>query len=134
MGAFERLLGHRLTRFVIVGGGAAALLAGLTYLFLRLGAPPFLGGLVAYAVAFAVAYVLQRNWTFRRSGSHRHTLPKYFAGQVLCAAVSGAVTHLLVQVWGQDPGPSAVVATVIVSALSFVLSSTWVFRDQTEPR
>lgn len=126
MGLFQ----HELVRFVIVGGTGAGLLFGLSYLFLRLGLPSFVSGLVAYGVAFATAYLLQRNWTFQGAGTHRRTLPRYLAVQVLCAALSGAATHLMADTLSYPPGVAAFVATGFVGAVSFVLSSRWVFRDQ----
>lgn len=134
MAGGRRLFDHKLARFVVVGGGAAALLSGLTYLFLRLGFAPFWGGLIAYAIAFVTAYVLQRNWTFQRPGGHRRTLPRYLATQLVCAALSGGLTHLFRDALGYGPAVTAVLSTAAVSALSFVLSSQWVFRDQADPR
>lgn len=120
-------------RFLIVGGGTAALLMGLSFGLMRLGAPPFGAGLAAYAVSFVVAYTLQRNWTFRAegraAGRHSRTLPRYLLVQASCALVSGALSHLLVRVFGWPPALASAGMTVCVAGVSYFASSLWVFAD-----
>ncbi len=118
---------RRLVRFVIVGAGAAGLLFALSYFFVRLGWPPFIASMVAYAISFAAAYTAQRNWTFQSGQDHRRTLPRYFVLQAGCAITSGVTAHLTVSLFGASPFVMAVVTTIIASAVSFVLSSQWVF-------
>jgi putative flippase GtrA len=122
----------RLVRFVIVGGGSAALLMALTFGLIRAGAPPFAGGLAAYAVSFAVAYLLQRNWTFEGAGSHARTLPRYLALQAGCALLSGGLSHLLATALGWPAAAASAVMTLCVAAVSYLGSSLWVFAD--DPR
>ncbi len=127
-GHVSRLADNRkIARFVVVGVGAAALLFALSYLFVRLGAPPFIASTVAYAIAFSVAYTAQRNWTFRSRASHQRTLPRYFAVQAGCALLAGAISHVAVHVLGASPLVMAIVTTLAASAISFVLSSIWAF-------
>jgi putative flippase GtrA len=116
-------------RFVIVGGGAAALLMALTYAFLRMGVPPFPAGLFAYAICFLVAYSLQRSWTFGGTGAHRRTLPRYLALQAALALVSGVLSQILVRALGWPPAEASAVMTLCVSAVSYLGSSRWVFAD-----
>lgn len=118
-------------RFLIVGGGAAALLWLLTFVFLRLGAPAFASGLGAYAIAFVVAYLLQRNWTFGGAGRHRRTLPRYFLVQASCALASGGLSHLLTSTLGWPAIAASLTMTVCVSAFSYLASTYWVFADET---
>jgi putative flippase GtrA len=128
IGRLRRLLQLQLARFIIVGGATAALLMGLTFGFLRAGAPAFVGGLSAYAISFAVAYLLQRNWTFQGAGRHARTLPRYFTVQLGCGLTSGGLSHLLAGTLGWPPAAAAAVMTVCVSAVSYFASSLWVFR------
>lgn len=128
MGQLRRLLRLQITRFVIVGGSTAALLMALTFAFLRAGAPPFAGGLAAYAITFVIAYLLQRNWTFQRAGRHSRTLPRYLTVQVGCGLASGGLSHLLAGTLGWPPAAASAVMTVCVSAVSYFASSLWVFR------
>jgi putative flippase GtrA len=128
IGRLRRLLQLQLARFIIVGGATAALLMGLTFGFLRAGAPPFAGGLAAYAITFGVAYLLQRNWTFQGAGRHARTLPRYFTVQLGCGLTSGGISHLLAGTLGWPPAAASAVMTVCVSAVSYFASSLWVFR------
>ena len=129
MKRLDRLLQAQLARFLVVGGGAAALLMALTFVLLTAGAPPFLGGAGAYAVTFVVAYLLQRNWTFRAAGRHSRTLPRYFVVQLVCGLASGGLSHLLAQVFGWPAAAASAVMTVCVAAISYFASSLWVFSD-----
>lgn len=129
----DRILRARLVRFVLVGGGAAALLMALTFALIRAGVPPFAGGLCAYALTFVVAYALQRNWTFEGAGRHGRTLPRYFLLQAGCALASASLSHLLVAVLRWPPAQASAAMTVCVSAVSYVVSTVWVFADDKRP-
>lgn len=121
--------GWRLFKFVVVGGGAAAALAGFTFGFLRVGLKPLAAGLAAYVCAFAIAYLLQRNWTFDGAGRHSRTLPRYLLVQAVCATTSALATHIFVDRLDWPALISAVAMTVVVSTASFLASSLWVFRE-----
>ena len=120
-------LQSRTLRFVVVGVSAALLFAGLNYLLARSGMAPALAGPLAYLVAFAFAYLTQRRWTFSGEQSHAVAFPRYLALQLGCAALSGAVSHGAVAWFGASPLAMAIAATLITSAVSFVVSSRWVF-------
>ena len=120
----------RLFRFVVVGVGAAALFFVLTYALASAGLPPFLGSTLAYAVAFMVAYSAQRSWTFGGRHDHSHALPRYLAVQLCCALFSGTVSHVAVAGFGMSPLAMSALTTVLTSAVSYVLSSLWVFADR----
>ncbi|MHA6687733.1 GtrA family protein [Mesorhizobium sp. A556] len=122
--------GPRMVRFVIVGGGAAALFFGLSWLFVSLGMAPFTGSVVAYGIAFLVAYTAQRSWTFEGKHDHAHTLPRYVALQLGCALFSGALAHIAVTRFGLSPLAMSALTTIAASAASYVLSSVWVFPDR----
>lgn len=129
----QALTERRLARFLIVGAGAAGLLFALSLAFVTAGMAPFWGGALAYAIAFVVAYSLQRAWTF--GGRHRHgqALPRYLTLQICCATLSGVIAHVAVDRFGLPPLAMAALATVIVSAISYVASSLWVFPERDAP-
>jgi putative flippase GtrA len=120
----------RLFRFVVVGVGAACLLFVLTLAMTSAGLPPFPSSVLAYAVAFAVAYSAQRGWTFGARHGHSHALPRYFALQAGCAVFSGIVSHVAVTQLGMSPLAMSAMTTVLASAASYVLSLIWVFPDR----
>ncbi|WP_245455294.1 MULTISPECIES: GtrA family protein [unclassified Mesorhizobium] len=117
----------RLFRFLVVGVGAALLLFVLSWLLVSLGLSPFAGSAVAYAIAFIVAYSAQRGWTFGAEHDHATALPRYLALQAACAAFSGLVSHVAVTRFGLSPVAMSALTTVAASALSYIVSSAWVF-------
>lgn len=122
--------GQRLFRFLVVGVGAAALLFLLSFLLVHAGLPPFAASTLAYGIAFVVAYSAQRGWTFGAEHDHGHALPRYFVLQAGCALFSGLVSHVAVAQFGMSPLAMSAVTTIVTSAVSFVLSSVWVFPER----
>lgn len=118
---------QRLFRFLVVGISAAALLFLIGYFLVLAGMPPFTANMIAYFLAFAVAYTAQRSWTFGAQHSHERALPRYFMLQVGCAVFSGLVAHITVRNFCMSPLAMSALTTVATSAVSFVLSSLWVF-------
>ena len=125
---------QRIMRFLTVGIGSALLFFALTYAFVSLGMPPFAGALLAYAVAFVVAYSAQRNWTFGGGHDHSHALPRYFVLQAGCALGSGLLAHVAVDTLQMPPLAMSALTTVAASAVSYVASSLWVFRENSQNR
>jgi len=115
-----------LARFAGVGIGAALLLFALTWGLTATGLGPFTAGVVAYAVSLAVAYLIQRDWSFRRRHAHVQALPRYLAVQALAALASGAVAHIASS-YGLEAPVAAAAATVAASTVSLLLSLLWVF-------
>jgi putative flippase GtrA len=131
MPGFLRLaLRQRLVRFITVGVGAAALLLVLAYLFISIGLPPFAAGLAGYGGAFLAAYTAQRCWTFGAAHGHGHALPRYFVLQAGCALTSGGLAHIAVDGLGMAPLTTSVLITVATSAVSYIVSSRWVFPNE----
>lgn len=117
----------RLIRFVIVGGGAALLLFSLTFALARAGVPAFWASTAGYAVAFVVAYTAQRGWTFGGGHDHRRALPRYLAVQLGCAVLSGLVAHVAAAGFDASPFVLSLASTLVASAVSYLLTSRWVF-------
>jgi putative flippase GtrA len=124
------VLDIRLFRFVLVGGGAAGLFFVLTYMLALSGMPPFAASILAYAIAFVVAYTAQRGWTFGGRHAHSHSFPRYLALQAACALFSGVVAHAAVALFGLSPLAMSAVTAVLAGAASYVASSRWVFPDR----
>jgi putative flippase GtrA len=125
--ALRPALRSRLLRFVVTGAGAAALFVVLASLLAGAGMPPLLAGPLAYLIAFAFAYLTQRSWTFAAEQTHAVAFPRYLALQLGCAALSGAVSHVAVHWYGAAPLTMSLAAVLVTSAVSYVLSSRWVF-------
>ncbi|MBX3577755.1 MAG: GtrA family protein [Rhizobiaceae bacterium] len=120
----------RLARFVAVGLGANLLLLVLSYLFRQAGLPAFVAGAGGYAIAFVVAYAMQRGWTFASDRSHGELLPRYLGAQLVCAVLSGAVGHVVGDMMGLPALWMSVAVTLTAGVSSYVLSSRWVFAAE----
>lgn len=125
--ALPAFVRRRLFRFLTVGVGAALLFFVLSWLLVSLGLSPFIGSVVAYAIAFVVAYSAQRGWTFGGQHDHVSAMPRYLALQLGCALFSGLVSHLAVTRFGLSALAMSALTTVAAGAVSYVMSSLWVF-------
>ncbi|TPK60038.1 GtrA family protein [Mesorhizobium sp. B2-4-19] len=119
----------RLIRFAVVGIGAALLFFLLSWALVSAGLPPFAGSVIAYMLAFVVAYSAQRGWTFEGRHDHAHALPRYLVTQLVCAVFAGLLAHVAVSIFSASPLVMSAVITVAAGAASYALSSAWVFRD-----
>lgn len=119
----------RLVRFAVVGVGAALLFFLLSWTLVAAGSPPFVGSVIAYTLAFVVAYSAQRGWTFGGRHDHGRALPRYLVTQLACAMFAGLSAHVAVSMFSASPLVMSAVITVATSVVSYVLSSVWVFRD-----
>jgi putative flippase GtrA len=120
--------GHSMARFAVVGllgfgtdVGLLWLLHGVVGLWL-----PLATGL-AYLVAFAMSFVLSREWVFPDAGNMRRQVYRY------CLLVAGVLimTILGVQalVWLAVPYLIAkVLVSGVVAVVNYVASRWWVFR------
>ncbi len=116
-----------LAKFIISGGSAAALFFVFCYLFAKAGAPPFAATIVAYGLAFAIGYGLQRGWTFNAQHRHGHAFPRYLALQIGCGLLSGVVSQIAVADLGWSPLPMSLMVTLIAGGVSCLGSRFWVF-------
>ncbi len=126
-GLARKFVTVRLVRFAVVGIGAALLFFVLSWALVSAGLPPFVGSVIAYMLAFVVAYSAQRGWTFEGQHDHASALPRYLALQVGCALFSGLVSHVAVTHFAMSPLAMSALTTVAASAVSYILSSLWVF-------
>lgn len=128
--AEHRLRHRQLVRFVAVGGGAAALFFLLALAFDLTGIARGPGNVLAYFIAFVVAYSAQQRWTFGGTTPHRQALPRYITVQLICAGLTGLLGHIA-EAKSLDSVIAAALATIAASAASFILSSRWAFRRPT---
>jgi putative flippase GtrA len=131
-GAARRRLGalarHSMARFAVVGligfgtdVGLLWLLHGVLSMWLPLATA------LAYLVAFAMSFVMSREWVFPEAGNMRRQIVRY------CVLVAGVLlmTVLGVQalVWLTMPYLIAkVLVSGVVAVVNYVVSRWWVFR------
>lgn len=127
-GLVRAVAGHSMARFAVVGGigfgtdvALLWLLHGVAHMWLSLATA------LAYLVAFALSFVLSREWVFPDTGDMRRQVYRY------CLLVAGV---LLLTVLGVKAlvslGVQYLVAKVLVSGVvavvNYVVSRWWVFR------
>jgi putative flippase GtrA len=128
-GLTRKLAEARPVRFAVVGIGAALLFFVLSWALVSAGLPPFVGSVIAYALAFVLAYSAQRGWTFEGRHDHGRALPRYLVTQLVCAVFAGLSAHVAVSIFSLSPLVMSAIITLAAGAASYVLSSVWVFRD-----
>jgi putative flippase GtrA len=122
--------GVRLVRFAVVGVGAACLFFVLSFLLVSMGLSPFSASVLAYSVAFAIAYTAQRSWTFGDRQNHGNSFRRYLVLQAGCAIFSGLVSHAAVEWLAMSPLAMSMATTIAASGASYMVSSSWVFPDR----
>jgi putative flippase GtrA len=123
----------QMLRFACVGLGVAVFFMLLTYALVSGGALPFWASVLAYAICFVVADLLQRFWTFEAKRRHREALPKYFALQAACAVLSGLVPRVAIHRFGAAHLVAAGLAALTAGILSYIGSTLFVFSNARRP-
>lgn len=122
----------RLIRFILVGGSSAALLVGLTWLFVDgLHFQVILGSSIAVVFTGLYNYSMQYYWTFSSDAPHGWVLIKYLLMCVGVLLINGVVMHLGVKVLLIHYLIVQLLANVAVAIWSFTISSVWVFAQKT---
>ncbi len=126
-------VGHSFAKFAVVGVigfGTDVGLLWLLYGVLHLWLPVATG--LAYLVAFAISFVLSREWVFPDTGNMRRQVYRYcwLVAGVLLLTVLGvkAVVSLGVQYL-----VAKVLISGVVAVVNYVVSRWWVFRATPVP-
>ena len=82
---------------------------------------------ICYLLSAIYNYLLQSRFTFQVRTSPR-AASRYAAMHALCLALNSTLMLALVDLGGAGLFPAQVLATGIVAAVSFTLSSQWVYR------
>jgi putative flippase GtrA len=132
-GLVRAVAGHNMTRFAVVGGigfvtdiGLLWLLHGVAHLWLSLATA------LAYLVAFAVSFVLSREWVFPDAGDMRRQVYRYcwLVAGVLLMTVLGVKALVLL---GVQYLVAKVLVSGVVAVINYVVSRWWVFRVTPAP-
>jgi len=120
-GLARKFAAVRFVRFAVVGVGAALLFFFLSWALVSAGMPPFAGSVIAYGLAFIVAYSAQRGWTFEGQHDHGRALPRYLVTQLVCALFAGLSAHVAVSIFSASP---LVMSAIITLAADVAMMST----------
>lgn len=94
----------QLFRFVLTGGLATATYS-VVFLFLvqQWSWTGLYGSVVAYSIAIPVSFFMQRQFTFRSSGSVLRELPQFLGLQAVCAIVTVCISYVMRDWLGLHP-------------------------------
>ena len=124
------MLAAEIVRFGVTGVAATAThLAIFAILFDAIGVyAPLANGLSAM-LASVVSYVGQRYWVFgaRATGASRARILRFAVSLGVAAISHAAIVWAALHLFGLDPYVGAVIAVVIVPAMSFAINRFWVF-------
>jgi putative flippase GtrA len=122
-----RLEATRFVRFCVVGAVNTLLTLAAFAVLTATGVPSPAASAAAFALGAANGYVLNRTWTFHASGGPA-TLARYVMVQALGAASSAAGVALVSDDLSLRRIAAEVVVLPFVSALTYSLSRSLVFR------
>ena len=121
----------KLVRFIFVGASSAAVLLGLTWLFVDgLHLQVILGSSIAVILTGLYNYSMHYYWTFSSDTPHGWVLIKYFLMCLGALLVNGLVMHLGVKMLPVHYLIVQFLAGGAVAAWSFSVSSLWVFSER----
>ena len=122
-------IAREFTRFAVVGATATAIHAAVfTALIEATSIDPVPATALAFVVAFAAGFALNRRWTFGSRADPIGQLPRYLAAQLAGLALNAAIMHYAVHVQHWSPYVGLAIGIAIVPIVTFALARWWVFR------
>jgi putative flippase GtrA len=126
-------VGGQFARFVVVGASNTALTLA-TYALLLAGGLHYLYALVpAFALGALNGYTLNRAWTFRAGRFQRAALARYVAVQLAGLGANALALVIFIELLAMPRVFAQLLATPLVSCLTFAGSRCWVFAQDTPP-
>jgi putative flippase GtrA len=123
------LPGAGFARFVLVGGTAFCIDAGLTLLLIHLGLPASLARIPAIGIAMVFTWLANRRFTYRvQARRSAAEALRYGAVAVTMALLSYLLYRLFLNA-GLSPFPSIVGATALQTGISYVAYKRLAFRQ-----
>ena len=122
-------LAREFVRFAVVGAVATTIHAAVFALLVE-ATPldPVVATAIAFVVAFAAGFALNRSWTFGSRADPIAQLPRYFAVQLVGLALNAAIMAFAVHVQRWSPYAGLGLAIVLVPPVTFALARGWAFR------
>jgi putative flippase GtrA len=124
--------GGEFVRYLVVGvatnGGGYLLFALLT----ALGIGSVAAISILYPIQIALAFLLNKRWTFGHQGKTRATVVKYLVALVVCYLLNVAALKLFAGYLGFSHLIVQACALVVLGGLLFVAQRYWVFRPESD--
>lgn len=122
-------LARAFLRFAVVGAFATTIHAAVFALLIE-ATPldPVAATAIAFVVAFAAGFVLNRRWTFASRADPLAQLPRYLVVQLGGLVLNAAIMAFAVHVQRWSPYAGLALAVVLVPPVTFALARGWAFR------
>jgi putative flippase GtrA len=133
---FKKLTQHKLVRYIISGGSAAATQIGLLILFTDVfGIWYITSTTMAFCVAVFVSFLLQKFWTFQNKT--RHNMHIQAAGY-LVVAVIGLITndlllYFFVEYFHLHHIVGQIIGSGLIAILNYFLYRSVIFKHRPQP-
>jgi putative flippase GtrA len=121
---------RRLVIFGAVGLGATAAYIVISSLLTDMGVVPWIASFLVYLCIIPLAYLGQRNLTFRSGDRHSSSLPKYIVTQSLGLALAALIPVLLSDII--SPVYCFILVSALVAGVSYLLLALWAFPNDKE--
>ena len=128
----ERPVLSELGWFILVGGGAALALAGVTtaMISLRTGMPDWVMGALCYAAFIGPVYLLHRRLSFRSNAAHGQAFPRYVAVQVSAIVLVSLFSYLCYSMLGMHSAVGSIIVLGLTAGVNFAVLRAWAFATQ----
>jgi putative flippase GtrA len=121
-------LSYKATRFFGFGLIFAAAYYVILYTAQRWGGvAPWLANVIGYAIIVPIHYVVHARFTFRADLHHRRAIPRHIAWQLVSCLLGSILTQGLADLLQAAPALAALIGTIVVNGMSFVVSLFWIF-------
>ena len=122
-------LAREFVRFAVVGAVATTIHAAVFALLVETTPlDPVVATAIAFVVAFAAGFALNRTWTFGSRADPVAQLPRYLVVQLVGLALNAAIMAFAVHVQRWSPYAGLALAIVLVPPVTFALARGWAFR------
>ncbi|CAG0990063.1 hypothetical protein BURK1_02217 [Burkholderiales bacterium] len=122
-------LARAFARFAAVGAIVTAIHAAVFALAIETTPiDPVAATVLAFVVAFAAGFAMNRHWTFASRGDPLAQLPRYLVAQLAGLALNAAIMAFAVHAQRWSPYVGLALGIALVPPVTFALARWWVFR------
>ena len=123
----ERLYKHKVVRFLISGGSAAAV-EYVAFVALTLATPILVANSISFACGFVVSFILNKKWVFASVGNSKIQLTRYFILALVNLAISTALIWILVDVAHVYDLIAKIAVMLVIACWNYVIFSRVIFK------
>jgi putative flippase GtrA len=95
--------------------------------------PTLANHVLSFSAAVPVSYLLQKKFTFRHTGQHRYSLPRFIIANGAAFLASGLTVGLAKDLFGLREVAVIAIVLVIIPTVSFLMMAFWIFIEPNAP-